>query len=188
MRAPAGSPRPLPPSSTPLGDSFVAAPSATVAATLVAACGVDTAPAAAPRATWYQDVAPILAQRCMGCHQDGGIAPFALTDVADVKDNATRALAQIEAGTMPPFDAREEADCTPRFGRRWNNTIQNPFVQRMLNDSHLPPTPIDVALGEQTTDEMCLEIFGLAPLVPAALVADPSRTTLPAELAGLRLR
>ncbi|MEZ4451589.1 MAG: hypothetical protein R3B09_19110 [Nannocystaceae bacterium] len=25
--------------------------------------------------TWYQDVAPLVAERCTGCHRDGGIAP-----------------------------------------------------------------------------------------------------------------
>jgi hypothetical protein len=85
-------------------------------------CGTDTAePApdatqtAAPRATWYQDVGPILTKHCMSCHQDGGIAPFSLTDPDAARENAMRALAQVDAGTMPPFDAREETDCTPRF-------------------------------------------------------------------------
>jgi hypothetical protein len=47
---------------------------------------------------------------------------------------------------------------------KWDNTISNPFVQRMMQDAGLV-APIDVFLGEQTTNEMCLEIFGLA--VPA---------------------
>jgi hypothetical protein len=57
---------------------------------------------------------------------------------------------------------------------KWNNSLENPFVQRMLRDSNLPPQPIDVGLGEQTTNEMCLEIFGLsipAPAQPASLDA-----------------
>jgi hypothetical protein len=57
---------------------------------------------------------------------------------------------------------------------KWNNTLDNPFVQRMLADSGLPPQPIDVTLGEQTTNEMCLEIFGLS--IPA-----PPQPTSPTE-------
>lgn len=67
-------------------------------------------------ATWHGDVAPILAARCNSCHQAGGIGPFPLDDFATAKANARRMLHQIEIGAMPPFDAREERDCTPRFG------------------------------------------------------------------------
>lgn len=92
-----------------------------VFAALLAACGNDSAgtgPDAQPlaRATWYQDVGPILSKHCMSCHQDGGIAPFPLTEYDDARDHAAMAIAQIDKGAMPPFDAREEADCTPRFG------------------------------------------------------------------------
>lgn len=94
----------------------------------LAACGTDAAdpgPDAAQTTghpTWYQDVGPILSKHCMSCHQDGGIAPFALTDIDSARDNAVRALDKIDKGEMPPFDAREEigdAGCTPRFN--WAN-------------------------------------------------------------------
>ncbi len=80
---------------------------------------------------------------------------------------------------------------------KWDNTLENPFVQRMLTDSNLPPQPIDITLGEQTTNEMCLEIFGLsipAPpkrAIPDDRVRDPRpfaracrRTTTPASQAA----
>ena len=44
---------------------------------------------------------------------------------------------------------------------RWNNTMENPFVQRALTDAGLG-APIDIKLGETSLDEMCLEIFGVA--------------------------
>ncbi len=78
-------------------------------------CGAgDDAPP--PRATWYQDVAPLLAARCNSCHTAGGIGPFPLDDYEIAKVNSGRMVHQVEIGAMPPFDAREEADCTPRFG------------------------------------------------------------------------
>ena len=44
----------------------------------------------------------------------------------------------------------------------WNNTIENPFVQRVLKDAGLV-APVDITLGEgNSTDEMCLEIFGIS--------------------------
>jgi hypothetical protein len=75
--------------------------------------GDDTTEA---RVTWYQDVAPILSQHCMSCHQAGGIAPFSLTEYDDAVTVSEMMVTKVDAGEMPPFDAREESDCTPRFG------------------------------------------------------------------------
>ena len=85
------------------------------------ACGTDVETTPPPpdttaRATWYQDVAPIVSKHCMSCHQDGGIAPFSLTTYEDAQQNAKMMLDQIDQGAMPPFGAREESDCNPRFG------------------------------------------------------------------------
>ncbi|MGE0398188.1 MAG: hypothetical protein AB7T06_15910 [Kofleriaceae bacterium] len=84
-------------------------------------CGTDaepggTDPGPVPRATWYQDVAPILANRCMSCHQEGGIAPFALTEYEEVVPIANMVKAAIDEGIMPPFSADATDDCTPRHG------------------------------------------------------------------------
>jgi hypothetical protein len=90
-------------------------------AAALAGCGTDIGDHPDPgddptaRATWYQDVAPIVAEHCMECHQEGGIGPFDLTTYDMAYENAGRMLDKIESGQMPPFDAREEADCTPRF-------------------------------------------------------------------------
>jgi len=84
------------------------------------ACGNDAEtppePPPAARATWFGDVAPIVAKHCMSCHSDGGVAPFPLTDYDAVVENSLRMVDYIENGLMPPFDAREDPDCTPRFG------------------------------------------------------------------------
>ena len=69
-----------------------------------------------PRATWYQDVGPIIANHCMGCHQADGIAPFPLTSYTDAFELADRVLDAVETGLMPPWDAEDAADCTPTRG------------------------------------------------------------------------
>ena len=88
---------------------------------LLTACGTDIQAlppdaTATAKLTWFQDVAPVVSKHCMSCHQDGGIAPFALTAYEDARDNAQRMLVQIDKGAMPPYGALEEPDCTPRFG------------------------------------------------------------------------
>lgn len=82
-----------------------------------AACGTDVRPddAEPVLTTWHQDVAPIVATHCMGCHQPGGIGPFDMTTYDAASQNAGNMIDKIVKGEMPPFDAREEADCTPRF-------------------------------------------------------------------------
>ncbi len=108
------------------------------------ACGTDETgdddmPPPVARATWYQDVAPILAEHCMTCHQAGGIAPFSLTDYESARDASGAMLDALDRGIMPPFDAREEADCTPRFGwvddPRLSQT-QKDTLQAWVDDGH----------------------------------------------------
>ncbi|MEZ4451590.1 MAG: hypothetical protein R3B09_19115 [Nannocystaceae bacterium] len=43
----------------------------------------------------------------------------------------------------------------------YNNSMSNPFVAQALADQGLD-APVDVYLGEETLDEMCLGVFGLA--------------------------
>ncbi|MEZ4365792.1 MAG: hypothetical protein R2939_05830 [Kofleriaceae bacterium] len=93
----------------------------TISLVLVAACGERAIPAGAdaepaPRATWYQDVAPILATHCMACHQEGGIAPFPLTTYDDTYIVANQVVDAVEAGIMPPFSAEDGDDCAPTHG------------------------------------------------------------------------
>ncbi|MBZ5715310.1 hypothetical protein [Nannocystis pusilla] len=73
------------------------------------------APEAAP-VTWHQHIAPIMVQKCSGCHSDGGIAPFSLASYDSAKPFAPGALDAVERGTMPPFLADETDDCQPRHG------------------------------------------------------------------------
>jgi hypothetical protein len=126
----------------------------------------DPGPDPTARATWYQDVAPILAEHCMTCHQPGGIAPFELTTYESAKENSERALGQIAIGAMPPFDAREEADCTPRFG--WVDdprlsALEKDKLQQWVDDGH--------PLGEVA------EI----PAIPVADLANVTKTLTPTE-------
>ena len=44
---------------------------------------------------FYDDVAPILAEHCNGCHRDGGVAPFPLTSYADASAWSASILAAI---------------------------------------------------------------------------------------------
>ncbi len=49
------------------------------------------------------DVAPILQAKCVACHQEGGIAPFAMDSYAVVKGFAPMIRESVRTGRMPPW-------------------------------------------------------------------------------------
>lgn len=66
--------------------------------------------------TWYQDIAPLVAAHCTGCHQGGGVAPFSLQTYEQAKMWSPTFATVLANGSMPPFLARDTDDCKPRFG------------------------------------------------------------------------
>ena len=61
----------------------------------------DRAPAAAP--CFQRDVAPILREKCTGCHQLGVIAPFSLQTATHASRWAQAIGAAVDARVMPPW-------------------------------------------------------------------------------------
>jgi Copper type II ascorbate-dependent monooxygenase, C-terminal domain len=61
----------------------------------------DRAPAATP--SFQRDVAPILREKCTGCHQIGGIAPFSLQTAKQATKWAQAIGAAVDAKVMPPW-------------------------------------------------------------------------------------
>lgn len=57
--------------------------------------------------TYHQDVAPLLARYCTGCHVAEGIAPFPLTDYDSATRYAAATKKAVMAGTMPPWLASD---------------------------------------------------------------------------------
>ncbi len=72
--------------------------------------------------TWYKDIAPIVSDKCTGCHTEGGIAPFSMKSYESAKDFAGSMAQAVEDGRMPPFLAQETDACKPRLP--WANDIR----------------------------------------------------------------
>jgi mono/diheme cytochrome c family protein len=53
--------------------------------------------------TWTADVQPIVAARCVRCHQAGGFGPMALAEYGDAKTWAPAIRAEVLSGRMPPW-------------------------------------------------------------------------------------
>jgi len=59
------------------------------------------APPAGP--SYYAEVKPIVDQKCVGCHNEEGIAPFSLTTFEEVSAQKDGIAAAVAGGTMPPW-------------------------------------------------------------------------------------
>ncbi len=81
------------------------------------AAGGEDAPA---RVTYARDIAPVVQDRCVGCHREGQVAPFTLTEYADVAAWSDMCLEVIDEGRMPPWSA-------------------NPAHGEFANDSRMAP-------------------------------------------------
>ena len=53
--------------------------------------------------SFTRDVAPIIADKCAGCHQTGGIAPFPLETAKQISSRAGLIGAAVQARVMPPW-------------------------------------------------------------------------------------
>jgi copper type II ascorbate-dependent monooxygenase-like protein len=110
-----------------------------VAAAVLLALGIPLAAIAASRVgetkaavvappSFTRDVAPIIRDKCAGCHQAGGIAPFPLETARQISTRANLIAATVQAGLMPPWPpgnrspsyARERE---PKLGARERATI-----------------------------------------------------------------
>jgi len=61
--------------------------------------------------TFWQDVAPIYNQKCVRCHQAGGIAPFRLDTYESAKAFSGVEKSRVNAGTMPPYFMVHDGSC-----------------------------------------------------------------------------
>ncbi|HWB82223.1 MAG TPA: hypothetical protein VG755_44975 [Nannocystaceae bacterium] len=84
--------------------------------------GADTSSSddgTAQRVRFHEDVAPILAASCNGCHQEGGVAPFALDSYDAAVQWSGSIVAAIESRTMPPFNVDNSGACNTYRDARW---------------------------------------------------------------------
>jgi mono/diheme cytochrome c family protein len=63
------------------------------------------AKAAAQKISYSQTIVPIIEKKCIACHEQGGIAPFAMDGYAKVKGFAPMIRETLRTSRMPPWDA-----------------------------------------------------------------------------------
>lgn len=90
----------------PLGPSLLVA--------ALAGCGGSGGDA--PAVTYQRDVRPIVEAKCVTCHHEGGIAPFALTSYAGAAKQRRAIRAAVSDRIMPPWLAAK--GCADYYGDR----------------------------------------------------------------------
>ncbi len=69
--------------------------------------------------TFHSDVAPILRDNCMSCHQAGGSAPFPLTTYREVALYGPQVAQAVEDRVMPPWGAQNSGSCQTFKDSHW---------------------------------------------------------------------
>jgi tetratricopeptide (TPR) repeat protein len=96
--------------------------------------------------TFAKDVAPILFERCGGCHHPGGVAPFSLLTYASARQRATQIGAVTRTRYMPPW--KSEPRDGEFVGQRHLTDAEIDILQRWVdagapegNPDDQPPVP-----------------------------------------------
>src|SRR3954447_2357350 len=82
-----------------------------VALVVCSGLGLQRATPAAPPATFYNDVLPILQDHCQRCHRLGEVAPMPLVTYQQTRPWASAIARAVKTKMMPPWFA------DPRYGR-----------------------------------------------------------------------
>lgn len=83
---------------------------------LLAACSTE---GSGDQVTYYEDVRPILAENCLGCHNAEGIAPFGLGTYEEAQIVSERMMNATTARIMPPFLVDNSGDCNTFRDAAW---------------------------------------------------------------------
>lgn len=139
-----------------------------------ATSGSTTASGEAP--TWHQDIAPLVAGRCAGCHRESGIAPFALETYAQAKMWSPTFDAPLRAGTMPPFLARDTEDCKPRHGFKDDIRLSPEQIElfKRWNDAGCPEGDPATAAELPSPPKLDLEGAEVEVKIPAPVTIEGS--------------
>lgn len=68
---------------------------------------------------YYEDVALLLNRNCVGCHREGGIAEFALTNYDQARAHANEIASATATRQMPPMPVDNGGSCNTYANARW---------------------------------------------------------------------
>jgi hypothetical protein len=99
--------------------------------------------------TYWQDVAPIYNDKCVRCHQPGGIAPFPLNDYTNAASHASLELGRVNQGTMPPYFMVHDDSCGSFHDESTLTDQQKSTIAAWVNGGQVEGTPRALVSPEQ---------------------------------------
>jgi hypothetical protein len=66
---------------------------------------------------YHRDIAPLIAENCLSCHQEGGIGLYSFETASEVESMAVPIVTAVENRTMPPWG--HDPDCRPTSDSLW---------------------------------------------------------------------
>jgi copper type II ascorbate-dependent monooxygenase-like protein len=117
--------------------------SAILAVTVLAACGESTvSPPPPPEPpTYHRDIAPLVQEKCGGCHVEGGIAPFPLQTYEQAFTMRYAMQAAVRSRIMPPWMA--DSSCTDYAEDRSMSAEQIELLSRWVDEGGTEGDPAD---------------------------------------------
>lgn len=125
----------------------------------------ETAGEPAARPNWHEDVAPLVAAHCQGCHNGSGLA-FPMTTYDETSPWAPLIAMRTADGTMPPWHAVETEECTPPHGFEHDARLAPEQIELLQAWADAAAPQGDPALAAPIPEPMSLDL------------ADPSTTVI----------
>ncbi len=105
----------------------------------------------APR--YYEDVAPLLNEHCIGCHRVGGIAPFALTSFEQASAHAGAIASATRTRSMPPMPVDNSGTCNTFSNARWLSQAEIQLLSDWASSGAAPGDPANAAAAAPRADD-----------------------------------
>ena len=135
--------------------------------------------AAAPTVTYHGTLRPIIEQRCLNCHVDGGAGPFSLETFSQLQAQARAVLSAVATESMPQWSPAD--DCHPiRDSRHMTLDEIDAFAEWSSQGRHEgdPRDYVAPPASETAADRLpapSLRVRSVAPYQPDAALPDDYR-------------
>ncbi len=116
----------------------------------------------ADQVTFYEDVAPIVYENCVGCHRPGTITPFSLIDYDSAQAVAGDMALATSERIMPPMPVDNSGACNTYSNARWLTDEEIATIGKWAetgalegdpaNAPPLPEAPAGITAPEATLD------------------------------------